>query len=83
MWIDYSVIILVMIYFNLCNFWLLFQPTEIVRSSNTNAQIDQYIEYVYQLQITGTSGSDKLTRMTREQFVTYFEQQFVHVKSTN
>jgi len=45
MWIDYSVILLILIYFNFCNFWLLFQPTEIVRSKTTNSEIAQYIDY--------------------------------------
>jgi hypothetical protein len=27
MWIDYSVILLIMFYFNFCNFWMLFEPT--------------------------------------------------------
>lgn len=66
MWIDYSVIILVMIYFNLCNFWLLFQPTEIVRSKNTNNQINQYIECVHELQITSSSSQEKKEKMTLE-----------------
>lgn len=47
MWIDYSVILMVLFYFNFCNFWMLFQPTQIVRSATTKSDINQYIEYVH------------------------------------
>lgn len=45
MWIDYSVILTILFYFNFCNFWMLFQPTQIVRSQNTRSEINEYIEY--------------------------------------
>jgi len=32
MWFDYMVNILVYVYFNICNFWLLFRPVKIVAS---------------------------------------------------
>ena len=38
-WIDYVVILLVLVYFNFCNFWLLFKSSEIIRSETTNNEI--------------------------------------------
>ena len=72
-------IILVLIYFNFCNFWLLFQPTEIVRSSATESDIASYIEYCNELQ---QNGSDRKQRLTKDKCIRDFEQQFAGVRTT-
>jgi hypothetical protein len=79
MWIDYSVIIMILLYFNFCNFWLLFQPTEIVRSTTTNSEIAQYIDYCNQLQ---QKGGNRKQKLTLEKCISDFEQQFAHVRTT-
>ena len=42
-WIDYVVILLVLVYFNFCNFWLLYKSAVIVRSETTNNEIQEYV----------------------------------------
>ena len=39
MWFDYVITILVYLYFNLCNFWLLFRPVKIVFSETTKQNL--------------------------------------------
>lgn len=80
MWIDFFVIVLILVYFNLFNFWLLFEPTEIVRSSQTVADIKAYIDICNQLSQNDGKGRRKLTT---SRCIEDFNQQFTAVHYTN
>ena len=77
LWLDYLVTILVYLYFNTTNLWLLFKPIKVTRSENTRAMLARYA------QITREPGDPPPPPRTMKQVIRDLKQQVDITQSTH
>ena len=70
-WIDFTMTVIVALYFSICNFWMLFRPIKVTQSDETKKKLEQYRKIMIR-----ETGNKKYHRKTQKQLIKELKQQF-------